>query len=319
MLKLGSSAFADDEQLIMAIVNRTPDSFYDKGATFEFDRALDRVRQVVADGAHIVDIGGVKAAPGESVSVAQEMERTVSLVAAVRAEFPDTVISVDTWRHEVGDAVCTAGADLLNDAWGGWDPELIEVAAHHGAAVVCTHTGGHEPRTRPHRVSYDDVITDVLRSTIAQAERAVAYGVSAESVLIDPAHDFGKNTRHSLEITRRLGELAATGWPVVVSVSNKDFVGETLDRPVTERAAGTQAATAICAWLGARVHRVHDVVATRQTLDMVATIKGLRARVDRSRACLNPFLIRVSAASWCMVRLVSRRVTRFRTRQGSRA
>ncbi|HET6877432.1 MAG TPA: dihydropteroate synthase [Jatrophihabitans sp.] len=276
MLRLGRRVFDDDALLVMAIVNRTPDSFYDKGATFEFDVALQRVHQVVGEGAEIVDIGGVKAAPGAAVSVEEEIERTASFVAAVRAEFPDIVISVDTWRAEVGEAACQAGADLLNDAWGGWDPALAGVAARHGAGLVCTHAGGVEPRTRPHRIAYDDVVADILTRTVGEAERAVAQGVDRERVLIDPGHDFGKNTRHSLETTRRLGELVATGWPVLVSLSNKDFVGETLDRPVGGRLVGTLATTAVSAWLGARVFRAHNVAETRQTLDMVASIRGSR-------------------------------------------
>jgi dihydropteroate synthase len=276
VLKLGSRSFDDDALLIMAIVNRTPDSFYDRGATFAFDVALDRVRSVVADGAEIVDIGGVKAAPGVEVSVAEEIERTASFVAAARAEFPSVVISVDTWRAAVGDAACRAGADLINDAWGGWDPDLAAVAAEHGAAIVCTHAGGVEPRTRPHRIAYDDVVGDVLSRTVALAERAVSLGVARESVLIDPGHDFGKNTRHSLEVTRRLGEMVATGWPVLVSLSNKDFVGEALGRPLNERLIGTLAATSVSAWLGARVFRAHNIAETRQTLDLIASIRGTR-------------------------------------------
>jgi dihydropteroate synthase len=283
MLKLGRRSFDDASLLIMAIVNRTPDSFYDRGATFDFDIALQRVREVVSEGAEIVDIGGVKAAPGTVVTVEEEIDRTISFVAAVRAEHPDVAISVDTWRHEVGAAACAAGADIINDAWGGWDPQLAEVAAHHDAALVCTHAGGVEPRTRPHRVSYPDVMEDVVQRTVALAERAVTVGVRAESVLIDPGHDFGKNTRHSLEVTRRLGEMVATGWPVLVSLSNKDFVGESLGRAVGERLVGTLATTSVSAWLGARVFRAHNISETRQTLDMVATIQGIRPPVRSVR------------------------------------
>jgi dihydropteroate synthase len=286
MLRLRHKEFDDGQLLVMAIVNRTPDSFYDKGATWDDEPAFERVREVVAQGAEIVDIGGVKAAPGDEVDVAEEIRRTVAFVAAVREEHPDVVISVDTWRSEVGREVCAAGADLLNDAWGGHDPALAEVAAEYGAALVCTHTGGVPPRTRPHRVAYDDVVADVLTTTVGLAERATALGVDRRSVLLDPAHDFGKNTWHSLAVTRRLDELTATGWPVLVSLSNKDFVGETLDLPVGERLTGTLAATAICAWHGARVYRVHQVVETRQVLDMVATIRGTRppARTVRGLA-----------------------------------
>ncbi|MFF6962814.1 dihydropteroate synthase [Streptomyces anthocyanicus] len=276
MLRLGRREFAAHEPVIMAIVNRTPDSFYDRGATFGDEPALARVEQAVAEGAAIIDVGGVKAGPGDEVSAAEEARRTVGFVAEVRRRHPDVVISVDTWRHEVGEAVCEAGADLLNDAWGGVDPKLAEVAARYGVGLVCTHAGGAEPRTRPHRVTYDDVVADVLRVTLGLAERAVGLGVPRESVLIDPGHDFGKNTRHSLEATRRLGEMVEMGWPVLVSLSNKDFVGETLDRPVKERLIGTLATTAVSAWLGARVYRVHEVAETRQVLDMVATIAGHR-------------------------------------------
>ncbi|MCW5253252.1 MULTISPECIES: dihydropteroate synthase [unclassified Streptomyces] len=276
MLRLGGREFAPDEPVVMAIVNRTPDSFYDRGATFLDRPALERVERAVAEGAGIIDIGGVKAGPGEEVSAEEEARRTVGFVAEVRRRFPDVVISVDTWRHEVGAAVCEAGADVLNDAWGGADPRLAEVAARYGAGLVCTHTGGALPRTRPHRVAYDDVMADVLGATVALAERAVALGVPRESVMIDPGHDFGKNTRHSLEATRRLGEMVATGWPVLVSLSNKDFVGETLDRPVKDRLVGTLATTAVSAWLGARVYRVHEVAETRQVVDMVGAIAGTR-------------------------------------------
>jgi dihydropteroate synthase len=275
-LKLGHRTFPDDATLMMAIVNRTPDSFYDHGATWAEDAAFDRVAQVVEEGAEIVDIGGVKAAPGTDVDEAEERRRVVDLVARVRARYPALVVSVDTWRSSVARAVCAAGADLLNDAWGGHDPRLVEVAAEHGAALVCTHTGGLAPRTPPHRVDYADVVESVVADCTAYARRAVAAGVDPRSVLVDPAHDFGKTTFHSLEVTRRLSELTATGWPVLVSLSNKDFVGETLDLPVDRRLTGTLAATAVCALAGARVYRVHEVTATREVVDMVWSIAGWR-------------------------------------------
>ena len=275
-LRLGRHEFADDATLMMAIVNRTPDSFYDRGATWAEDAAFERVARVVGEGAEIVDIGGIKAAPGVEIDEAEERARVVDFVARVRAAYPGLVISVDTWRASVGDAACRAGADVLNDAWGGADPELVDVAAEHGAALVCTHTGGATPRTRPHRVEYDDVVAAAIADTVGYAERAIAAGVGKESVVIDPAHDFGKNTFHSLELTRRLGEMVDTGWPVLVSLSNKDFVGETLDLPVGSRLTGTLAATAVCALAGARVYRVHEVVETRQVVDMVWSIAGRR-------------------------------------------
>ena len=134
---------------------------------------------------------------------------------------------------------------MLNDAWGGADPELVDVAAEYDAAIICTHTGGVTPRTRPHRIEYADVVASAIADTTSYAERALAAGVARESIVIDPAHDFGKTTRDSLDLTRRLDEMVATGWPVLVSLSNKDFVGESLDLPVGERLTGTLAASAI--------------------------------------------------------------------------
>jgi dihydropteroate synthase len=275
-LRLGARTFGPGELAVMAIVNRTPDSFYDRGATFAADAALRAVAHAVAEGADIIDIGGVKAGPGPDVDVAEEIRRTVDTIAAVRAEFPEVVISIDTWRSEVAVEAVAAGADLLNDTWSGADPRLAEVAATTGVGLVCAHAGGLSPRTRLHRAAYADVVADVVATVTRLAERAVALGVRRDGILIDPAHDFGKNTRHSLEVTRRLDELVATGWPVLVALSNKDFVGETLDVPVDERLSGTLAATALSAWQGARVFRAHQVRQTRQVLDMVAAIRGDR-------------------------------------------
>ncbi len=275
-LRLGRHSFADDATLMMAIVNRTPDSFYDQGATWAEDSAFARVELVVSQGAEIVDIGGIKAAPGVEISAAEEMARVVDFVARVRTAYPSLVISVDTWRASVAAAVCAVGADVINDAWGGADPELVDAAAEGGAAIICTHTGGVTPRTRPYRIEYDDVVAAAIEDTVAYAARAIEAGVPRESVVIDPAHDFGKNTFHSLEVTRRLGEMVDTGYPVLVSLSNKDFVGETLDLPVGSRLVGTLAATAVCALAGARIYRVHEVVETRQVVDMVSSIAGRR-------------------------------------------
>lgn len=285
-LKLGHRTFTDDLPLVMAIVNRTPDSFYDQGATFAEEPALERVHAVVAEGADIVDIGGVRAGYGPEVDAEEEIRRVAGFVGRVRAAYPDLVISVDTWRSEVARAVCEEGADVINDAWGGHDPQLVDVAAEYGAAVICTHAGGLSPRTDPYRIEYDDVVAAALATTVGLAERAIEHGVDPHSVVIDPAHDFGKNTFHSLELTRRIPEMVETGYPVLVSVSNKDFVGETLDLPAGERVVGTLAATAVCAFAGARIHRVHQARETRQVVDMAWSIAGRRppARAIRGLA-----------------------------------
>ncbi|MEU5691527.1 dihydropteroate synthase [Actinosynnema sp. NPDC020468] len=286
-MRFGDRDVPQDRALVMAIVNRTRDSFYDQGATFADDAAMAAVDRAVADGADVVDIGGVKAgSKGEVVDAAEEARRVVPFVAAVRERHPSLVISVDTWRHEVGRAVCEVGADLINDTWAGADPALAEVAAEFGVGIVCSHTGGLAPRTDPHRVRYTDVVAAVAAELVERAERMVALGVPRAGVLIDPTHDFGKNTWHGLELLRRLDELVDTGWPVLMALSNKDFVGETLDADLRDRVDGTLAATSVAAWAGAKVFRAHQVGQTRRVVEMVASIAGTRppARVLRAMA-----------------------------------
>ncbi|AWB82995.1 dihydropteroate synthase [Corynebacterium yudongzhengii] len=258
----------------MAIVNRTPDSFYDKGLTWQLEAALERCDVAVSEGATIIDVGGVKAGPGDEVTAAAEIDRIVPVVEAVAKRHPEVTVSVDTWRADVAESAISAGARLINDTWAGWDEKLVEVAGAHQTGYVCSHTGGATPRTRPHRVGYDDIVADVIRETTALAERAVACGVPAERVYIDPTHDFGKNTFHGLELLRRVDELVATGWPVLMALSNKDFVGEALDRGVGERTAGTLAATAWAAARGVAAFRAHEVAETVDVIAMTAAIAG---------------------------------------------
>ncbi|AJW43044.1 dihydropteroate synthase [Rhodococcus sp. 15-725-2-2b] len=286
MSTLCGKPVADDRALVMAIVNRTPDSFYDGGANFSDDAAMASVHRAVAEGADMIDIGGVKAGPGDIVDAEEEIRRVVPFVEAIRDAYPELLISVDTWRSEVARLACGVGADLINDTWAGADPELVRVAAAEGVGIVCSHTGGAVPRTRPHRVRYADVVADVITEVTAAAENAVAEGVKKDSILIDPTHDFGKNTYHGLELLRRVDDLVNTGWPVLMALSNKDFVGETLGVELADRLEGTLAATALAAAGGARMFRVHEVASTRRVVDMVAAIQGLRtpARTVRGLA-----------------------------------
>jgi dihydropteroate synthase len=264
----------------MAILNRTPDSFYDGGATFGDDAAKAAAHRVIADGADVVDVGGVKAGPGECVDTQTETARVVPFIEWLRDTYPDQLISIDTWRSAVARRACLAGADLINDSWGGVDPAMPEVAAEFGTGLVCSHTGGAAPRTRPFRVNYRTttraVVDDVIRDVTAAAEQAVKHGVAPDSVLIDPTHDFGKNTFHGLALLRHTEDLVNTGWPVLMALSNKDFVGETLGVELTGRLEGTLAATALAAAAGARMFRVHEVGPTRRVLEMVASIHGQR-------------------------------------------
>lgn len=286
-LRLRNRTFVPGETGLLAIINRTPDSFYDEGRYLDDDAALAAVARALVDGADAVDIGGVKAGPGPEVSAAEELRRVVSFVAAIRAAYPELVISVDTWRASVADAACAAGADLINDAWAGHDPELSSVAGAHGVGYLCAHTGGHPPRTDPHRVRYDDVVAETVADLTRQADAALAAGVREDGLLIDAAQDFGKNTYHSLQVTGQVSALVATGWPVLLAVSNKKFIAETLglDGRKSDRVIGTLATTAVAAWEGVRMVRAHDVAQTRQVLDMVAGLRtGLPALARRALA-----------------------------------
>ena len=286
-LRLRNRTFVPGETGLLAIINRTPDSFYDEGRYLDDDAALAAVARALVDGADAVDIGGVKAGPGPEVSAAEELRRVVSFVAAIRATYPDLVISVDTWRASVADAACQAGADLINDAWAGHDPELSSVAGAHGVGYLCAHTGGHPPRTDPHRVRYDDVVAETVADLTRQADAALAAGVREDGLLIDAAQDFGKNTYHSLQVTGQVSALVETGWPVLLAVSNKKFIAETLglDGRKSDRVIGTLATTAVAAWEGVRMVRAHDVAQTRQVLDMVAALRtGIPALARRALA-----------------------------------
>ncbi len=272
----------------MGIINRTADSFYAPARHVDLADAIARARQMAAEGVDIIDVGGVRAGQeGDWIDEATEIERVRPFLLALRTVLPEMLISLDTWRTPVAEA-CAGLFDLLNDTWAGADADLVKVAAAEGAGYVVSHTGGLPPRTDPVGIDYgpgDAVVDDVLRVLAAGAERAVASGVDASAVLVDPTLDFGKTTLNSLRLVAETGRVVALGYPVLQAISRKDFVGETLDLPADERLEGTLAATAIAAWQGATVFRAHDVRATRRVLDMVASIRGDRppARADRGR------------------------------------
>jgi len=280
-LTLRGCTFDAARPAVMAIINRTRDSFYAGARHADLDDALARLDQAVEEGADIVDVGAVRAGQeGEHVSAEMEVERLTPFLTEARRRHPDVVLSVDTWRSEVVRAIEPLDIDVVNDTWAAHDPDLATVAASAGLGLVCSHTGGLAPRTDPVGVSYppepDGVVRDVVRRLGRAAEEALSAGVPRERILLDPTLDFGKTTRHSLTLVRHTDAVVALGFPVLQAISRKDFVGETLDLPADERLAGSLAATAVSAWLGATVFRTHDVRATRQTLDMVASIRGDR-------------------------------------------
>ncbi len=272
----------------MAIINRTRDSFFTTTGTSDLDAALDLARQHLADGADLIDVGGVRAGQvGPWVEEDEEVTRVLPFLEALRSEHPDVIISLDTWRTPVVSACAHVGIDLVNDTWAGHDPDLVRAAADIGAGYVVSHTGGLPPRTDPVNVSYgpspEAVVADVLAGLDAGANRAQEAGIQRERILVDPTLDFGKTTRNSLAALRATDQVVALGYPVLQAISRKDFVGETLDLPASERLEGSLAATAVASWLGASVFRTHDVLATRRVLDMVASIRGDRPPARATR------------------------------------
>ena len=265
----------DREVAVMAIVNRTPDSFYDRGATYALGAALDRVDQALDEGARWLDVGGVKAAPGPAVDEAEELARVLPVVEAARAR-TDAVLSVDTWRPGVARRVLDAGADVINDSSGLWYPELADAVAEAGAGLVVMHHVG-APRTTGDGHVYDGDLVDAVRGFLAaKVDEARRRGVAPERLIVDPGHDFHKDVLHSLEITRRTAELAGLGHPLLVALSNKDFIGKTLDRPVDGRLEGSLAAAVFSVLAGANILRVHDVGATVRAVRMTEAILGWR-------------------------------------------
>ena len=256
--------------LVMGILNRTPDSFYDKGATFELDKLWARAEQLVADGADILDIGGVKAGPGPEVIEPEELERVVPVVAGLVARF-DTPVSVDTWRASVARASYAEGAVMGNDISGLGDPDYAPAAAEHDAAVVITHIRL-KPRVADPDPHYDDVVTDVAAFLAERAGQARAAGVPAERIVLDAGLDLGKTAEQSLALLRASQRLASLGFPLLLSASNKTFLGKVLDLEITERGAASIGAAALGISWGCRIVRVHDVLGTCRARDALAAV-----------------------------------------------
>jgi len=270
-LSLGPHRFdVTHRAVVMGILNRTPDSFYDKGTYYAFDAFLRKAEGLVADGADFLDVGGVKAGPGDEVTEEQELERVVPAIQALRARF-DLPLSVDTWRASVARACFEAGAVVGNDISGFADPDYLPTCAAFGASVVATHIRL-APRVPDPEPVYDDVVAEVCRFLADRADQALAAGIDAERIMVDAGLDLGKTEPQSLVLLRASDRLAALGYPVFLSASNKRFLWKLLDVEVHEAAEGTMAAHALGIALGCRVLRSHDARAGRRVADIMADV-----------------------------------------------
>jgi dihydropteroate synthase len=256
--------------LVMGILNRTPDSFYDKGSYWQMDQFLARADQLVSEGADVLDVGGVKAGPGPEVSEAEELDRVCPAISALVARF-DVPVSVDTWRASVAAAAFSAGAVMGNDISGFADPAYLGVAASAGATVVATHIRL-APRVPDPDPVYDDVVGVVSGFLADRARRALDAGVAADRIVLDAGLDLGKTAEQSLVLLRASDRLAGMGYPLLLSASNKTFLGRVLDLEIHERRSASLAAAALGVSLGCRIVRAHDVRGTRRVCDVLAAI-----------------------------------------------
>jgi dihydropteroate synthase len=272
-LRLGHRTYElGHRALVMGILNRTPDSFFDRGATFELDTLVRRAEQLVADGADLLDVGGVKAGPGPEVTEAEETERVVPAIAALAARF-DVPLSVDTWRAPVAAAAYAEGAVVGNDISGFADPDYLSVAARARATVVATHIRL-APRVRDPEPHYDDVVATVRAFLLDRAGRARQAGLTDDRIVLDAGLDLGKTAAQSLALLRASDQLATLGFPLLLSASNKTFLGVVLGLEIDQRRPASLAAAALGIVGGCRVLRVHDVAGTCRVRDALAAVLG---------------------------------------------
>ncbi|MGP8006480.1 MAG: dihydropteroate synthase [Acidimicrobiales bacterium] len=270
-LRLGERIFdITDRALVMGILNRTPDSFYDAGATFALDDLVRRAEALVDGGADLLDVGGVKAGPGPEVGEAEELDRVIPALEAIRRRF-DVPLSVDTWRASVARQAYAAGAVVGNDISGFADPDYLPAAAEAGATVVATHIRL-APRVPDPEPDYDDVVEVVRTFLLDRADRAAAAGIPADRIVLDAGLDLGKTAEQSLTLLRASDRLAFLGHPLLLSASNKTFLGKILDLEIGERREASMSAAALGVSLGCRVVRVHDVVGSRQVCDVLGAL-----------------------------------------------
>jgi dihydropteroate synthase len=270
-LELGGTAYdLTHRALVMGILNRTPDSFFDRGETYELAALLRRAERLVAEGADILDVGGVKAGPGDEVTESEELDRVIPAIAAIASRF-DVPISVDTWRAVVAKEAYGAGAVIGNDISGFADPAYLSVAADAHAAVVATHIRL-APRVRDPEPMYDDVVVAVAAFLDERARWARDAGIPDTRIMLDAGLDLGKTAAQSLDLLRASDVLASRGLPLFLSASNKTFLGQLFELEITDRRDASIAAAALGISLGCRVIRVHDVRGTRRVRDVLEAV-----------------------------------------------
>ncbi len=263
----------DGRALVMGVINVTPDSFSDGGRYLQRDDALRFAQTMVDAGADLLDVGGESTRPGaEPVELQRELDRVMPVIEAVNGAF-DTPVSIDTSKPEVMRAAAAAGAAMINDVLALRAPGALETAADLGLPVCLMHMQG-EPRTMQADPVYDDVVAEVAAFLRERADAAIAAGLPANQLVIDPGFGFGKSLEHNLTLLRHLPLLAKLGMPLLVGLSRKSMLGQLLGRPVEERLPGSLALAVMAAERGAAIVRVHDVAPTVDALRVLAAMLG---------------------------------------------
>jgi dihydropteroate synthase len=262
---------------VMGVVNVTPDSFSDGGLFLDAERAVERGRELVAEGADLLDIGGESTRPGsEAVSAEEELGRVGPVLEGLSGA--GVPISIDTSKRTVAEVALDAGAGIVNDVTAlRSDPELADLCAERDCGVVLMHMLG-TPRTMQESPTYDDVVEDVKAFLAERIGFALGRGIAEERIWIDPGIGFGKTLEHNLALLHRLGELRTLGRPICVGTSRKSFIAKITDREVGERLGGTVASNVLALANGAEIFRVHDVRAVREALVVAEAILGRRGR-----------------------------------------
>jgi dihydropteroate synthase len=271
------------EPQVMGVVNVTPDSFSDGGEFLDATAAIAHGRELLAEGADVLDIGGESTRPGaEAVSSEVELERVVPVIEGLAGG--EKQVSIDTSKAAVAAAAIDAGATIVNDVTALGDPEMAALCAEREVALILMHMHG-KPRTMQEDPTYDDVVDDVKALLAERVERAVAAGVKEERIWVDPGIGFGKTVDHNLQLLRRLGELLTLGRPILVGTSRKSFLGKLSGAPVDQRLGGTIATCVLAVANGATAVRVHDVAPVREALAIEAAIldPAIAAAIGDSR------------------------------------
>jgi dihydropteroate synthase len=277
-LLIKGSARTIDSTLVMGVVNASPESFSDGGRHASFDAQVGLAASLIEAGADIIDVGGQSAVTNQPpVEAELEVERVLPIVEWLHRQFPDVLVSVDTYKPRVVDAVLQAGAHIINDVSGLRHPEVASSCAQHQAALVVMHTAA-PPKVRLQDPAlYGDVTADVLGFLQERMQVAIEAGVPRESLILDPGPDFTKTPYQTVEMLRRIDEFRALGRPLLLALSRKDFIGSNTNRTPRQRDAATAAAIAHLAVTPGNIVRVHDVAAA---VDVIATVDVLVGRRD---------------------------------------